>query len=354
MPALSAIQAISPAFEQTRRQLFQPFRMDFWTRLAVVSLVTGEFAGGGCSGAQGFNFPTRGGGRGSKELLFSWAGTDPQQLLRFLPWLLAGLAAVIALGLLWAYIATVYRFILLDAVLTGGCDLGQGWRRRQPEGARFFLWLLGFGLASWAALAILVGGPLFLAWRGGIFREPGQHVVLLVLGGIGFFFLFAAFVLFNVLVDFFSKDFVVPLMAAENLGVWDAWRRLLPMVGAEKSAYAGYALMKIVLAVGSAILFGIVNLIVLLALLIPLAVAGGLGVFAWKALGLEWNLYVAGAAGVLVLAVLALVVFALGFTSAPSLVFFQSYTLHFFGPRYPALAALMGLTPPGPPAAAAT
>ena len=56
-PPLSAVGAISPAFEQTRRQLFQPFRFAFWARLGMVSLVTGEFAGGGWGGASGITIP---------------------------------------------------------------------------------------------------------------------------------------------------------------------------------------------------------------------------------------------------------------------------------------------------------
>jgi hypothetical protein len=38
--------------------------------------------------------------------------------------------------------------------------------------------------------------------------------------------------------------------------------------------------------------------------------------------------------------------------SVPSVVFFQSYTLHFFGARYARLGAM--LTPPAPPAPPAT
>ena len=43
---LSAVDSIGPAFEQTKRQLFVPFRFRRWACLAVVLLSTGEFAGG--------------------------------------------------------------------------------------------------------------------------------------------------------------------------------------------------------------------------------------------------------------------------------------------------------------------
>lgn len=46
MPApLSALDAFLPAFERAKRQLFLPFRLAFWLRMAVVALTTGESYG---------------------------------------------------------------------------------------------------------------------------------------------------------------------------------------------------------------------------------------------------------------------------------------------------------------------
>ena len=59
------------------------------------------------------------------------------------------------------------------------------------------------------------------------------------------------------------------------MGVLDAWRRLLPMLAAEKMAFTGYVLMKIVLAIGSAIIFGIITFLTLIILLIPSGDCGG-------------------------------------------------------------------------------
>ncbi len=346
---LSAIDAISPAFEVTRRVLFQPFRLDFWARMAIVGLVTGEFASGGWGGASGNYRPSGGGGRDS--FLFAF-GLGRQELMQFLPWILAAAAALVAFGLLWVYVVSVYRFILLDSVLTGRCELRAGWRRRESLGGSFFLWLVGFSLVALAALALFVGGPVFLAWKAGLFRDPARHVALLVTGGIGLFFVAAGLVLLSVLVVLLAKDFVVPLMATENLGVLEAWRRLMPMIQAEKSAYAVYVLMKLVLTVGSAVLFGIIHLMVILASLIPLGMVSLALIFLGKTMGLHWNRYTVSAVAVMGLAALTALLFVIAFVSAPALVFFQSYTLQFFGARYPALGALMGRTPPGPPAAA--
>ena len=346
---MSAVGAISPALEQTKRRLFQPFRFGFWARLAMVSLATGEFAGGGWSGgASGFNIPTPDREEGG-ELGFALL-TPPnavrQRIEEFLPWILVGMVALVALGLVAIYIASVFRFVLFDAVLRDRCQLGEGWRRWQKQGSGFFLWWIGLGLAMLAGAAVLIGGPVYLAWMAGIFRQPNEHVGLLVVGGLALFFLLLGFFLLGALVFFLSKDFVVPLMALEDLGVGDAWRRLLPMMGAEKAAYGGYLLMKIVLAVGSSMLFGIINLFVLLVTLIPLGIAGVVLVLAGNAAGLGWSMYTVGTAIVLLSVAVSAILYAMAFASAPAMFFFQSYALHFLGSRYPALDAL--LSPPAP------
>ncbi len=71
MAPLSGVEAISPALEETKRQLFKPFRWGRWTRLAVVSFLTGEMAGGGGWSPANFNIPV-GGRKGKAEFGWAW------------------------------------------------------------------------------------------------------------------------------------------------------------------------------------------------------------------------------------------------------------------------------------------
>jgi hypothetical protein len=154
MQRLSAVDAISPAFAHTKRQLFGPFRLDFWARLGMVSLLTGEFAGGSGSGST-LNIPAGGAGTGGQDFLWQ---AEPvwQQVLRYLPWVVFGVVVLVALGVVAIYIASVFRFVLFDAVLTGRAHLAQGWRRWQEAGGSFFLWQLTFGLALILLMAVAV------------------------------------------------------------------------------------------------------------------------------------------------------------------------------------------------------
>ncbi|MFQ5723448.1 MAG: hypothetical protein ACE5G6_03065 [Terriglobia bacterium] len=348
-PPLSAVDAISPAFGQTKRQLFQPFRLGHWLRLAVVGLLTGEFAGG-WSGSGNFSPPSQTTGEDDWGLAFlGLADPTPEKVLAFLPWILAAVVLLLTLGLIAIYIASVFRFILFDTVLTGRCRLREGWRRWREAGSRFFLWQVGFGLAVLAALGVVVGAPLYFAWRAGLLEKADANAGLLILGGVVLFFLVIGLVLFALVVDLFARDFLVPVMALESLGALAAWRRLLPLLGAEKMSYAGFVLMKIVLAIGSAILFGIVDVIVLLVLLIPLGIVAFVVVVAAASAGLTWNLYTIAVAVLVGLVGLLFLFYIVLFVYVPGLVFFQSYALRFFGGRYPLLGSMLErFSPPAP------
>jgi hypothetical protein len=342
----SAVDAISPAFEHTKRQLLQPFRFGQWMRLALVGLLAGELSsGGGCNvpNTSNFNIPRH---TGTEHFLApGFAGFDPA--------LFAGLIVVLViaafvLGIVLMYISSVMRFILFDSVLAKECHIREGWNRRQGPGWRYFLWKLLYTLVTLGVLIVLVGIPAGFAFAAGWFNNPKQHVVALVLSGIVLFFVVALFVIAMTVFYVLTKDFVVPQMALENIGAMEGWRRLWPMMKAEKTGYAGYVGMKIVLALGAAIVLGIVGFILILIILIPVAGVAVGAVFAGKAAGLGWT------AGTITLAVvagcvlLAVFFFLTSLISVPAIVFFPAYSIYFFAARYPALSAVLYPAPPAP------
>jgi len=348
---LSAVDSIGPAFAWTKRQLFSPFRFARWARLAVLCLLTGEFAGGGGSSG-GFHYQMPQSRRVSLGLnpdTFDWSS-----FRAYLPWIIAGVALLLGLILLWIYVASVYRFVLFDSVLHDRCELKGSWRRWEPHGRSYFYWCLALFFGVWVGLAVIAGGPAFFAWRAGWFQHAREHLPQLILCGIVLLLVLLGFVLASILAGVFAKDFCVPIMALENLSVTNAWRRFLPMLGREKLAYTGFILMKIVLVVGTAILFGILTLIALVIVAIPLVVAGVVIFFVAKAAGLGWNpatiSIVVLAAGAIALGILYLV----AFVSTPPMVFFQAYVLHFFSGRYPPLDAIMYPPPVEPPVPSAS
>jgi len=342
---VSAQDAIHPAFQHAKQQLTQPFRFSQWARLAFVGLLAGEMgSGGGCN----FSVPSTHKQQGSEH--FFGGGVIPQ-LMHQHPMMFVGLLTVlIVLGfgfvVLFTYVNSVMRFILFDSIITRECHVRQGWGRRQKQGYRLFVWQMLLTVISFAGSLILIGIPLACAWAFGWLKRPGEHVLPLVLGGIVLFFALLAITIALAVVHVMTKDFVVPQVALEDISILEAWRRLWSWLKGEKTGYAGYIGMKILLAIGVGIVLGIITLIMMLILLVPI---GGVGVIAvlWaKAAGLTWTVYTIAFIVVLGCILLALFMFAASLISVPGIVFFPAYSIYFLAPRYAPLAAALWPQPP--------
>lgn len=325
----------------------QPFRFWQWTRLAVVGLLAGEMGSGGCNASSNFNFPHQTGS--SRHFLDLGLGSiDPA--------VYAGLIAVLVVaalvfGVVLMYIGSVMRFILFDSVLAKECHIRLGWGRRQGAGFRYFLWQLAYLLAMVGGMLVLLGIPAIIALTLGWFKEPREHILGLVLGGILLLFLFLTFVLAAAVIQVLTKDFVVPQMAFEDIGAVEAWRRLWPMIQTEMGGYAAYIGMKIVLAIGAGIVIGIVSLIIGLIVAIPTVGLGIVAVLTGKTAGLTWNVFTITVAIVVGCILLAAFVYLLALISVPVIVFFPAYAIYFFAARYRPLS--LALYPPPPSSSAA-
>jgi hypothetical protein len=341
---ISAVDAISPAFRHAKQQLLQPFRTGQWARLALVGLLAGELSsGGGCN--SNFQIPRHTGG-GNQLLSAGLSAANPL--------LYVGLIALLAVcGLvLWVlliYVNSVMRFILFDSVLEKECHIRRGWNRRAGAGFRYFLWQLAFFLVTMIGFTILIGIPAAIALAMGWLKQPREHMLPLVLGGIVLFFLLFAFFVCILAVVVLTKDFVVPQMALEGISAFEGWRRLLAMLKQEKLGYAGYLGMKIVMALGAAVVVGIVTGIVLLIILIPVGGLGVIAVLGGKAAGLTWDVYTITLAVVVGSIVVMTVLYVFSLISVPVIVFFPAYSIYFFAARYRALALVLYPAPPAPP-----
>jgi hypothetical protein len=341
---ISAVDSIPLAIEHTKQQLFKPFRFGQWTRLAVVGLLAGELGSGGGFNSSNFNFPRHPGA--SRHLLGSpFAGIDPVAL--------GGMIAVLVItafvfGIILMYISSVMRFVLFDSIIAKECHIRQSWSRRQTEGWRYFLWHLLYLFITLGGVVVLLGIPAGFAYAVGWLKAPSEHVLPLVLGGIVLFFVLLTFLVAMTVFFVLTKDFVVPQMAIEGIGVMDGWRRLWPMIKVEKGAYAGYLGMKILMAIGAGIVVGIATLILGLIIAIPTVGLSIIAVLTGKTAGLTWNAYTITLAVVVGSVLLAAFLYLIALISVPVIVFFPAYSIYFLAARYPALSAILYPAPRQP------
>jgi hypothetical protein len=337
---ISAIDAIVPALHHTKDQLFQRFQFGQWAKLAFVGLLAGELTTASCGN---FNGNFRAPQHPNQFVGSPFPHIDPVLLA-----LLIGLLITVGFvfGILLMYVSSVMRFILFDSVVERHCDIGKGWMRRQSAGARYFLWRIAFLVVVGMGFVVLIGLPVIFAFGAGWLTKPKEHIAPLILCGMAVFLVAIVFVLVAGTVHVFTKDFVIPQMALENVSAFQGWERLLPMLGQEKGAYFGYALMKIVMALGVGIVLGIVTTIAVLISLIPVGGLGAAALILGKGAGLEWNVYTITLAVVVGCIWLAALLYLVSIISVPAMVFFPAYSIYFFASRYPALGMVVN---PGMP-----
>jgi hypothetical protein len=178
--------------------LFRPFRLGLWARLGVVAIVTGEAGLGVGSSTGGMpNLNRNPGGedqwtsQGFRQSLSHGIGaahffSEPgwEQIRPYLGWIAVGVGLVFAGVLLWIYSDCVYRFILLDTLVTGQCRLRDGWRRWRVAGRRYFVWVVSFGFGALLLSGTVVGIPILMAYRTGWFEKPEDNLGALIGWGI--------------------------------------------------------------------------------------------------------------------------------------------------------------------------
>jgi hypothetical protein len=359
MPLLSAVDSINPAFERVKDMLFRPFRLKTWLTLGFI----GWLAAGGTASTANFNFSLPpsfpSGGQGT-------SGVDPGKALgefirslhlsEHIP-LIATMAALIALTIIAFFLAFLYlfcrfRFILFDSVLCSDPNIERGWYGYGRPAHRYLgFWIL-YTLISWGAIAVIVGVPLWRAYKSGVFAGSDFpfslfRIMIPVLLGVG------VFAIVSGIVSSLANDFVIPLMALEDLTVGRAWSRLKDLISSEPGAWAGYLGMKLLLLIAAGMITSVTLLICFAAafivLLIPAIIIVLVIVGAVKSLGAVGLILgiILGTIAILALLVLLFTVTLLSI--APTAAFFTAYPLYFFGGRYPKLGAILWPAPPPPP-----
>ncbi len=352
---VSAVDCVQPALQHTRAQLFTNFRWGQWSRLALVGILAAEVHVGGCNfGNMGSHWP-RGPHKSDGDFLptSAFPGNFPpfnpryisEHIAQFLGFIVVGAFVLMVLAIVFLYINSVFRFILFDSVVRRQCSIEEGWRKWHRAGGRFFLWQIVFQISAMLFLAVLVGVPLALAMAAGWASNLKEHLARMIVGVILLAGIFLLFVVAAAVVQVLAKDFLVPIMALEDLDFADGWHRLLAMMGREKGRYAVYLLLKLVLSIAAGILFSIIAIIPGLFIFVPAAIA----VVAGHTAGMGWNVTTISLAIIFGTLLLLLFIYLVAYVCVPATVFFPAYALYFVAARYPNLEALLNPAP-APPA----
>lgn len=341
MPRLSSIDAINPAFERLTTMLFRPFRLKTWLEMGFI----GWLAGVASTGGSNFNYqvpsvPVKEGSRIPGEFDRVLHSLFNEHL-----WVIVVLAALgVAVLLVFIYLFCRFRFILFDAVLSGNPGIARGWNRYSGPAHRYLgFWLL-YLLISSTVLFLIVGLPLWRAYKAGVFQGPDSFTAVfrvlapVLLGAL-------AFAVVSAIISSLANDFMVPQLALDDMRIEAAWANLSRMISAEPGAFAAYLGMKLLLSIAAGILTAVALVFALLVVLIPGVLATLLVVAIVKAMGNAGLIFGVLMAGVGILALISVGVILSLMVVAPTAVFFTAYSLQFFGGRYPKLGEQLWLQP---------
>jgi hypothetical protein len=350
MNRLSAIDAFGPAFARVRAMLF-PFRLGTWLKMGLIGLL----GGGAVVSGGSFNFRAPVIPRNVPHGNLPQNAEDIFRAIRsihladYFHVFVIVIAVIIVFALIFLYLFCRFRFILFDSVVTAQPDIERGWRKYESQANRYFGFWLVFRLVTWGALVLIIGLPLWHAYKNGLFSGDNSLPVFfaiiasVALGALAVTIGFA-------IVSTLAKDFVMPVLALDDLSLNDAWSAVWRVAASEPGAWAGYMGMKVLCAIGSSIALTIAFVIVMLPAFIvigiPVGILIALGVLAFKAMGAAVGIIICCIA--ILLGVGAFFCLMLILT-APISVFFTSYALYFFGGRYPKLAVLLSPQPIPPP-----
>ena len=242
---ISYVQPLSRAWERMRQILFDPFELAKWLVLGFSAWLAGLAGGGGGStAANGI----------SDEIDRTTAhGSDVAEVvdvvresLIWLPLVLLGVLAIIAIALVVLWVSSRAKFIFLDNVVHNRAHIVEPWHRLKNIGDSLFLWRLGF-FAAFLGVLLLIAGVIFIpaatlsfsdALRGLSFAGILIGAMTVALLGIVVFF-----------VVLLLENFVIPIMYKFDLKATEAWRYFLPWLKSYGGWFAIYGLLILVAAV---------------------------------------------------------------------------------------------------------
>ena len=330
--ALSPIESLSPAWDETLRLLFRPFLRRRWIALSVVCLLLG---GGTSTAAFQWGFGALPIDLHTSELLLRIRLVIAQHLS------LIVLAVVFSLSLVLALIYTrcVFRFVLIEAVIRKDIALGVAWKSLQAFGRSYFLWLLGV----MGAILALVSVVFFVSFRFFYFLSEAGYpwwvaslVLVAELVAVVFIGLLVAITIT------LTDDLVAPLMYADRISLPAAWGIVWRISRHDRDTFIFYLALRFALSLG----VSIAALFVLFPLLMGLSsgalVTAAVVTLALRAVGLMWawnplTIFL----GALALCIFTGLLFALlSVVGMPGQVYLQNYGVRFIASRVPSLGAL--------------
>jgi hypothetical protein len=334
--AISPAGAISWALDDTLGLLFRPFDVWRWAKLSLLCF----FLGGGTPTAA---FQWSLSALPSDFQLTVLVSRARQFVEQHSSLIFLLIVFALVLGLCFLYLRSVFRFILVDALVKREVAPRRAWSALRTLGESYFWWLVGtlVGLATAFSLMVIVAFPgLHAASTSGPGKLFATAFLVLTLSLIVLLGLAVA------LLIMLTDDLVVPLMYADRLPLPSAWRKLWQKMRHDPAPFAVYILLRFLLSVGVSVAVLLFLVPLLVGVFSGAAIVAAVVVLALHLMGLTWawslpTISLAFTGLVLLGAILVILLSAVGM---PGQVFLQDFGLRFIAARSPSLENLWSVS----------
>ena len=322
MATMNVGEAISPTIAHTARLLFKPFALRKWLALGFVALLA-------AMGDGGFRFNFGANSDANGPAIGAW-------IEHHVAWIIVVSVVLSAIGLVLMWVGSVMKFVYLNQITRDPYAIREPFHRFRRLGTSLFLWRLAFIFVVVLVAAVVIALPIAALQLNRMTQDGSAMIVL----GIWCILFGLAILITAAVVDIFARDFVATAMFVRGVKVLEGWRTALPLLRENRKQYALYVLMLIAIA----LVTGFASSFILLALLIPFALAAApfalVGYWIYNAGGHAWSSGLIAYAATFGMILLAVLSFAMTCASQPLFVFRRTYALAVVGQADPGLATL--------------
>ncbi|MEK7448896.1 MAG: hypothetical protein AAB019_05360 [Planctomycetota bacterium] len=285
---MSAVNAITPAFNQMIKVLFRPFNFVRWLKFGLVSFIVAL----GSGEILNINLPfgrdqAYDSGKTSYQIenIYNWVSakglissfSEQENLVLVI---ILGIIILLVITTIWTilvYLGSRFSFVFLAGIIKNDLQIKMSYQENRSSGWSYFLWRVVFMPTVLLIILLLTGVPLLFLIKSAINNGFSAGVIIGLI--ISSLFLVILMIILTV-VSVFTNDFVLPIMYLFKLKILNAWRIFLTLLKNNKIEFFIYLLLKIGLGFAAAIIF-IIPCCLLGCLMIPLAgLLAGLGFLA--------------------------------------------------------------------------
>ncbi len=261
---ISFAEPLSRAWERMRRILFEPFELAKWLVLGFSAWLAG-LAGSGTGGtawnSAGDDISHKTHASGLSEAIESVA-----ENLIWMPLVLLGVLAVLAIVLAILWVSSRAKFIFLDNVVHNRAEIVEPWKRFKAVGDSLFLWRVGFFVIL-TGILLVVAGAIFLPAASLSFSDALRGLSFAgIFFGVLTLMVVAAAAFFVLL---FMENFVIPIMYKFDLRAMEAWRYFLPWMKNHAGWFVAYGVLFLVAAIAFQVVVMMLCLFTCCIILIP-------------------------------------------------------------------------------------